>query len=171
MPAPPDAPSTRRSPARQVVRWLVIVAVGLGGALTIDLIRQALAVDRVAWRDVELPVDDLMNAEVQAAEADMPRLLRFSADWCGPCRMMETDVFSRPDVADAIHARVVPIRIDLSAPGEIEQAWTHHYAVVALPTLLLVDADGQELTRLTGGVGAEAFLAWLDRDEGAQPLH
>lgn len=153
---------------RKLPRWLLVVALGLGGALTIDLARQALAADRVAWRNVDAPVDAFLATDTEP-EAIKPLLLRFTADWCGPCRTMEANVFSRANVADAIHARFEPLLIDLTAPGEAERTWAERYGVNVIPTMLIVDAEGREHARLTGGIDAEAFMAWLDRGESPKP--
>ncbi|MEO0514010.1 MAG: thioredoxin fold domain-containing protein [Planctomycetota bacterium] len=166
-------PNTPSPPGlgRRVVRWGMVVLVGLGLALTIDLARSALAADRVAWGTLKLEADrvipvaaplvDLPPASSQ--DPSRPRLIRFTADWCGPCETMKSQVFAKATVADTIHARFDAYSVDLSHPTAHQEALGQRYRVVYLPTLLITDADGRELARLDQAAGAAEFLDWLNR--------
>lgn len=155
-----------------MARWGLIVLVGLGGALLIDIARQSLATDLVAWRTLD---DDyssnpstapLANAATPPAVADAParpRLIRFTADWCGPCQTMKSQVFSQARVADAIASRFDAFSVDLTQPDARAQALSQRYLVEYLPTLLVTDARGRELARLDHAADSVGFLDWLDR--------
>lgn len=76
---------------------------------------------------------------------------------------MDAQVFSKSRVAVAIHAGFDPLRVDMTKPGDLENAWAGHYGVMYLPTMLIVDESGRELARLDRQVHAAAFLDWLGR--------
>ena len=175
---PPTTPrSAAPGLARRAVKWGVVVAFALAAALWIDLARQAVATDRVEWREFSglevVTVNGAAPAETSAAEPTGPRLLYFTADWCGPCRLLKSQVFAKPRVAEAIHARFSAYRIDQSRPSPEQVRLAQAYAVHTIPTLLIVDEDGTPLGRLNRVVEAEEFLEWLDRGwdrwQGARP--
>ncbi len=155
------------------MRWGLVVLVGLGLALTIDLARTALATDQVAWGTIQLDANRVVPVAHSAADetpawvngqtSPRPRLIRFTTDWCGPCETMKAQVFAKARVADAIHERFDAYSVDLTNPSPQQDALGQRYRVLYLPTLLVTDAEGRELARLEQAVGAVEFLDWLDR--------
>jgi len=143
-----------------VAWWVVLIAIGLGAALSIDLVRQALATDQVRWQPMALTPDPAPASPL--ADAGRPRLIRFTADWCGPCRDLTVNVFSKTDIAETIHARFTPLNVDMTSPTPDQQALAERHGVNYLPTLLIVDADGREIARLEEAPGRQAFRRWLD---------
>lgn len=178
---PPASVRTRsRSLGQHAVRWGLVVLVALGFALLIDLSRTSLAQDRVDWGTLELNANQIVPVSATASPsspasaerrplspasplADRPRLIRFTADWCGPCQSMKAQVFAKTDVAQAIHRRFNAFSVDLSQPTPEQQALGQRYNVVYLPTLLVTDAQGNEIARLEQAADAADFLQWLDR--------
>jgi thiol:disulfide interchange protein len=90
-----------------------------------------------------------------------PILVDFTADWCPPCQELKRTVFSRNDVASAIEAGFWPLKVDLTNPGEAENALAQRFEVTAIPTLILLRSDGTVIKKHTGVMGADQFLAWL----------
>lgn len=68
----------------------------------------------------------------------MNKLLVFSASWCGPCKAF------KPTLLELDQSRLV--YIDIDEMPEIR----HDYEVRSVPTVILVDEDGQELDRYVG---------------------
>lgn len=62
--------------------------------------------DAVRWRD------SLDGAKVEAAQSGKLVLLHFYTSSCGPCRMLDENVFSQPQVGDAMEGSYIPIKID-----------------------------------------------------------
>lgn len=69
----------------------------------------------------------------------MKQLLKFSATWCGPCKMLAGSL-SQADLGDV---ELVDIDIDENTEKAIE------YKVRGVPTLILVE-DGVEIKRKSG---------------------
>ncbi|MEM9417753.1 MAG: thioredoxin family protein [Planctomycetota bacterium] len=166
-PAPP-----KRSPGRAAARWTLVVLIGLGSALIIDLARQALTAEKVQWasltsQDVQSShiavVSETHSPTAQGENAPRPRLIRFTADWCPPCLSMKSQVFSRDDVAEAIHARFDAFSVDLTRPDADEQLMSDQFRVVYLPTFVVIDDQGHEIARLDDPADAEGFLHWLEQ--------
>jgi thioredoxin-like negative regulator of GroEL len=81
-------------------------------------------------------------------------LLEFQTEGCPACVYMDREVFSRPEVAEAL-ADWVPVRVD----GNVERALSAQYGIEAFPTFLALAADGQVLA---GFVGAREFTEFID---------
>lgn len=83
---------------------------------------------------------DFAAALKQAAEQDKEVLLRFTASWCPPCKVMEAEVWPNDEVAAAVNKAYVPVVIDVDLPEAREVALK--FKVRSIPTIFRVDAKG-----------------------------
>jgi thioredoxin 2 len=88
------------------------------------------------------------------AESDVPVLVDFYADWCGPCKMMapSVDQLARENVGTAIIAKLDTDRSQRTAGG---------FGIRGIPTSILF-LRGKEIARQVGAVpksGLDALLA------------
>lgn len=95
-----------------------------------------------------------------AAERNRPVLLRFTAEWCVPCQVMDRSVFADRQVQAALAEHVIPLKLDIDEERSADVA--RRFGVRGIPTLLLVDAGGEELAR-GGFMSAEALEEFLRR--------
>jgi thioredoxin-like negative regulator of GroEL len=84
-------------------------------------------------------------------------LVDFSADWCPPCVAMKYDVWPHPQVASAINAGYVPVLVD----ADRDTVLAARYQVSAIPTVLLLDADGRVVRRNDGYLPRSGMLRFL----------
>lgn len=79
------------------------------------------------------------------------------ASWCPPCKMMDRDVFSREDVGKFMGGNFVNVKhnIDEGVGREMAQ----QYGISSIPTYLVFNADGKLVSRITGAMGADDFIA------------
>jgi thioredoxin 1 len=69
----------------------------------------------------------------------MKKILYFTAEWCGPCKMI------KPQMHEI--ANQVPITfIDVDANSHTAQ----QYNIKSIPCVVLIDANGNTLGKLTG---------------------
>ena len=78
------------------------------------------------------------------------------ATWCGPCRTMERDVFSRRDVGEFMERWFVAAKYDVDR--STGKALSQQYGVRSIPTYLIFDKAGDLLGRIQGASDAETFL-------------
>ena len=67
-------------------------------------------------------------------------LLVFSANWCGPCRMMKSTVWNDPNVKDRLKDFDSVNFVDIDKPES--RKLTTMYRVSAVPTIYIVDEEG-----------------------------
>ncbi|TAK75181.1 MAG: protein-disulfide reductase DsbD [Gammaproteobacteria bacterium] len=104
-----------------------------------------------------------LNQQLLAARAaHKPVMLDFYADWCESCVAMDNRVFHSTIVKQALKPYVL-LRADLSDNTAADEALMKQYEVIAPPTVLFFDANGQEINtnRIIGEVNANEFLGRL----------
>ncbi len=125
--------------------------------LTASLIGCCLVTTASAQQGVDWLPGGLESAKTAASRSNRLVLIHFYADWCQPCKTMERDVFSRADVAAAVQNDFVPVKINADhRPQTAKQ-----YGVTALPTDVIITADGQVVDRFSGRSDASQYVGKL----------
>lgn len=107
-------------------------------------------------------LDELQQEVKKSAEAGKPVLVDLFAEWCVACKEFEHITFADGEVK-SLMAQFTLIKIDVTHATEQDQQLLDHFQVLGLPTLLLFDKNGSELTqsRITGFMGPKDFSAHL----------
>ncbi|HSB64373.1 MAG TPA: thioredoxin family protein [Thermoanaerobaculia bacterium] len=91
----------------------------------------------------------------RAKAESKPVMLDVVAVWCGPCKIMDQTTFSDADVVAWSKKNVIPARVD-AEKGEGRRI-AARYQSYSYPTVLFLDAEGNEIDRIVGGYGAVDF--------------
>ena len=83
------------------------------------------------------------------------------APWCGPCRMMDQQVFSQKEVGDFFAQHFVAAKYNVEQPTGNQLMREHGRG--AIPLYLIFSTDGELLGRIEGSSSAEKLLADLRR--------
>lgn len=86
-------------------------------------------------------------------------LVDYYADWCVACKVMEKQVFGRPEVLAALKD-VRLLRLDVTADNAASRELLGRYQVPGPPSFVWIGPDGHERRahRITGEVDAMTFL-------------
>jgi thiol:disulfide interchange protein len=85
--------------------------------------------------------------------------LDFTASWCMPCKKMEAETFTDKAVGEFVHSKFIPFQVSVDQFSGLEMA--AKYGVKIYPTVMVIDANGKEIRRVTGFQTAEALLLAL----------
>lgn len=85
---------------------------------------------------------------------EKPVLAVFGALWCPPCRKLDKEVFSDPQVQTTIHSDFAFTRLNHDSEDRI---WFQKYGVDRFPTLIAIDGNGNEISRLKTTYDPEVF--------------
>ena len=72
----------------------------------------------------------------------------FEADWCAPCKAMESEIFTQPQVYELYNSKFLNFKTDFD--GESGKIIAQIYEVEQLPTVLILDPKGVVLERHLG---------------------
>ncbi|GAB3788742.1 hypothetical protein GCM10028818_55920 [Spirosoma horti] len=76
--------------------------------------------------------------------------------WCGPCKLLERDVFSDAKVGETFNTQFINVRIDAEKGEGIELAKA--YRVSAYPTMLFVNSTGQLVHEIIGLIKTDKLI-------------
>lgn len=106
----------------------------------------------------EIPWLTSLDEGLAAAKAqNKPVVVDFFATWCGPCKLMDAEVWPRPEVISAA-AGFVPVKVDVDQ----NQALANEYKIEGVPTMVFLDAAGKETGRQVGMVEADELVKLLN---------
>jgi outer membrane lipoprotein-sorting protein len=160
----------------KVVRQAQIDKVSLNGTktslvvtkdvgLNVDIPAQAFTFDAPAEaKEISLAqanagkwFTDLNEAKKAARASGRKIFVDFMATWCGPCKLLEKNVFTT-EKFKKLGLKMVFLRIDVDAQANIAEA----YKIEAMPTQMLLSQDGSVLSMTVGYGGPEAFFEWIN---------
>lgn len=98
----------------------------------------------VAWLDSER----LMPVLEKAQRENKPVFVEFYASWCAPCKVMEEDIFTQPEVARYLNSKFLNFHTDFDS--EAGKTIASIYEVSKLPTVLFLNPQGVVLEQHIG---------------------
>jgi len=100
---------------------------------------------------------DFDRAVVQAKTSNRLLFIHFYGDDCPPCKLMENHVFTNAQVIGQINRDFVALKVKVSDQPNLAKK----YSVKAIPTDLILSADGQLVHRRQGGITTDRFVEYL----------
>ncbi|HEV7763660.1 MAG TPA: thioredoxin fold domain-containing protein [Thermoanaerobaculia bacterium] len=152
------APTSQRA----LPRLLIAIAILLVIARIVVHVstREKPSNDSVNWVSIE-------EAAHLAVSSNRPILMDFTAEWCGPCHVLDAEVFRDPAMAKEINERFIAVRVtdrqrEDGANSEVVAELQRRYRVNGFPTVVFADVSGGERGRMEGYGGREQFRSVME---------
>jgi thiol:disulfide interchange protein DsbD len=81
----------------------------------------------------------------------------FWAVWCKECTEMEQKEFSTPEVTDLLNEFIL-LKVDVDEVPELKA----HFSIGGMPTIVVVNAQGEEVGRVVGYQNAHQLKSFLE---------
>lgn len=98
------------------------------------------------------------ESKLSGSIGQTPVIIDFYADWCIPCKELDAITFSDAKVIEESR-KFLSLKADMtkSLSPEVESL-RNKFKIVGVPTVLILDSNGNEINRITGFVNAEEFI-------------
>jgi thiol-disulfide isomerase/thioredoxin len=103
--------------------------------------------------------NDLSLARTKAQEQGKFILVKFHAEWCVTCKIMDESTWIDPKIVKYVEDNSVATQIDYDNIDGI--SYRNFFKVDRLPTILILDACGNEVARFENGANSELLLQWM----------
>jgi thiol:disulfide interchange protein len=78
------------------------------------------------------------------------------ASWCGPCKLLQKNVFTRSDVGEVFNKNFINVKVDMER-GEGPQL-ARIFPLEAYPTLFFIDPNGRIVKKVVGYQSPEVLI-------------
>jgi len=145
------SPTPRLQPVRRFARLL------LASVLAGLMMANAVADPAPQSATVAPVFHPSFKSASDAATADQSLvLLVFSAQWCGPCKLLKSKTLA----SDGFLHQENPLHV-ADVDIDADQKMAHTFSIEAVPTLILLTGDGKIISRQTGYMETEELMAWI----------
>ena len=114
--------------------------------ITTALSAQGIEFEHTPWKE----------AISKAKEEGKAMFVDSYATWCGPCKRMSKDVFTKAAVGDFFNENFINLKLDMEKEDGI--SFGHKYPVSAYPTLFFLAGDGEVIHTEKGGKNEKMLL-------------
>lgn len=82
-------------------------------------------------------------------------MVDFYTTWCGPCKLLDKNVYTDKEFSAYASANFISIKLDAEKEGASD---AQTYRVRAYPSVVFIDGDGKEIDRVVGYDEPKAYL-------------
>lgn len=126
-------------------------------------------VEELVSSEVSIPVlnkvknfktENIQEARALSVSTGRYIFVKFRADWCIPCKLMETTALKDESVVKLLNEKfiILDIDIDQARGRKIKE----EYYVEQLPTLIVLDDLGNQMKRRESAIGTSGLLEMLE---------
>lgn len=109
-----------------------------------------------------IEVETLEQMEAARKKASDQMLMLFVdvyATWCGPCKMMDRDVYGDPSVATYMNAHYVNVKLD--GESDYGRIYAQEQQLEGYPSMFVFSDGGERVSKIVGYTPADALVGTL----------
>jgi len=115
-------------------------------SFTTILSAQGIEFEHTPWKE----------AMSKAKEEGKAMFVDSYATWCGPCKRMSKNVFTKDEVGQFFNENFINLKLDMEKEDGV--TFGHKYPVSAYPTLFFLAGDGEVIHKEKGGKNVEMLM-------------
>lgn len=104
-------------------------------------------------------LDEMKAAQKKASDQMRMLFVDVYADWCGPCKMMDSEVFANPAVSEYMDAHYLGIKVD--GESDYGRIYAMEQGLEGYPSMFVFGDEGERLSKIVGFTPADELLTSL----------
>lgn len=100
---------------------------------------------------------DLDQALAKAKAENKLVFIDFYTSWCGPCKVLDKEVFPQEKVGSFFNSKFINCKVQCDDKG-VGVKLGEKYKVMAYPTLMFLNGDGEMVHSAAGGPSADGLI-------------
>lgn len=101
------------------------------------------------------------NVLKMAQEQDKYIFMDCYTSWCGPCKVLAKDIFTRKDVGDFFNANFINVKYDMEKGVGKDLYKQYKTNIIGFPTLLLINKEGKVVHQMAGFQEADVLISGM----------
>ena len=115
-----------------------------------------MATVKLTTEEFKKKVFDYENATEWSYAGELPAIVDFYADWCGPCKMVAPIL---EDLSKEYDGKLIIYKVDTEAEQELSAV----FGIQSIPTILFIPVNGQPMMQ-PGALPKNAFKQVIEEE-------
>jgi thioredoxin-related protein len=103
--------------------------------------------------------DEMKAAQKKASDQMLMLFVDVYADWCGPCKMMDSEVFANPSVSEYMKDHYLGVKVD--GESDFGRIFAAEQGLEGYPSMFVFSDEGELISKIVGFTPAQEFKTTL----------
>lgn len=104
-------------------------------------------------------MEEMQEARQRASDQQLMMFVDVYATWCGPCKLMDQQVYTDQKVAEYMNAHFVNVRMD--GESEYGRIYASEQQLEGYPSMFIFSREGEPVSRVIGFTPADELVSTL----------